>query len=733
MRWKESLVLVVTAVVLAWYVYTSEIRPTSAVGSLADLQAQAQKVFYELGGEVIEEVVIDRGEGDVLAFRRAGQDWDLTEPIRARAATGNVRTLVSMLVDLKRWSAMEVEDLSKWGLSTPALTVALRAGGKERTLGLGSPDATGKRRFARVMEAEGREVFLVDEVLARGMRLPLAAWQSTRVLRATKESIESIEVIPRSGTDGERVGFSRHGPRWRMMVPVAAPADGRKVEALIEKFAGLTADRQRGVVGNGEEEVTRWGLQSPLYTVKVLQTGGEELVVRFSRAVGPADPGSAERLLACASDYPVIFAVGGETESWLKVESAAFRSRRVMEMRPEEVEGFEVRFRGEDMGLVRERVGWALKAPREGRADGEAVEGFLEKLERLEANAFVPRSRETEGVAWESTVVLHGPSSDAREELQFGRREGDEALRVYVKSSSSEDILVTQTVLEALFPESYLAFRDRQLIDVDSTRVKGFELDRPERQYRVERDGQRWRLGLPVKGEADGENVERLVRAVTRLEVGRYVEDDVGDPERFGLAPGRITIRVDLGQMGNLSEETLTLCVGRGRGGGQCFASSSVAEGLVFTIGQETADALEAELANREVLHFEEEELVGIAVSGLRISQESGRWQAHSLEAGERLAQPKLAGMVYELAALRAERFASLGEDLDPGQYGLAPDEALALTLTFADGKERVVLVGDATESGGRLAMIQGEKRVFELSAETAKRVALRRGDLVER
>jgi len=87
--------------------------------------------------------------------------------------------------------------------------------------------------------------------------------------------------------------------------------------------------------------------------------------------------------------------------------------------------------------------------------------------------------------------------------------------------------------------------------------------------------------------------------------------------------------------------------------------------------------------------------------------------------------------MIYELSGLRAERFVTLGEEVRPGDYGLA--DAQALRLTFADGTEQVVLVGDATESGGRFAMIRGEDRVFEVSAEASRRLALGRAELVER
>jgi len=664
MRWKQTLLLVLTAVVLALYVYTSEIRPTSAVGSLEELRARAQKVFYELGDEIIDEVVISRGKGDVLSFRRAGPEWEITQPIRARAAPDQVRALVTMLADLKRGSPIEVENLSAWGLSTPGVTVVLRAGGRERTLGLGSLDLTGKRRFARLMEGETREVFLVDEVLAKGLKLPLAAWQSMRVVSATKASIESVEVIPRSGTGGERVGFSRQGPRWRMLAPVAAPANGRKVERLIEKLTGLTADRQRGFVGYGEEEALRWGLDSPRYTVRVLQAGGKELVLRVWRAADPDDPASAERLLAYASDYPVIFALAGEAEDWLQVEAATFRSPRAMEMRMEEVEGFNVRYHGQEMQLARRGEGWVVEAPRKVRASGEAVAIFLEKLGRLKAEEFVPPQ---EGVNWEATVAFQGSSDGASEELRFGRREGEEALRVYVQSSSSEDVLVVKTVLEVLLPERYLAFRDRQLIDLDAARVRGFEVERAGRRYRVERDGQTWQLGLPVKGGADNENVDRLVHAVTRLEVERYVEDGVTDPERFGLAPrsgSRIEVRMDLERMGDLPEEIVTLRVGRGRRGSEWYADSSVEKGLVFTIGQEVIETLEAELARRDVLQFDEEDLAGITVGGLRIVQDGRQWKAVGLEDGQRLDQKKLAGMIYELSGLRAERFVTLGDDL---------------------------------------------------------------------
>jgi len=739
-RWQQAVILVIIAAALAFYVYYSEINVATSTASLEEIAARARKVFYGFDADAVDAVVIKRAgeEGpQELAFAGAGGAWVLRSPVSARADASEVRSVVAQLVGLVRMGTFEIPQasvLGDYGLDAPAVTVTLAQGERSKRLLLGNADPTSAHVYASEAAAQAREVFLVDAALVRELRRPLRDWRDTRVIPVPADTVASL-TLSRAGA--ETISLSRKGRDWTITSPLRARARADAAEALVERLTAFAVHRERGFVGDGQEAITRWGLDRPSHTLTVADAAGRSLTVRLTRAVDPDDPDAPERLVAAASDYPSVMALPSESGATLATTLLSLRDRRIMGMDVDDVTAFEIQSPRGEIALVRgDRDVWRIARPQAASADGETVRTFLTELRRVGIARFQAAEDATlAGVApGRAAVTLTGRSGEDTERIVFGDPVEESADEVYLTTSGNEDIVAARVLPELLLPESALAFRDRTVIDVHAERIERFDVRKRERTYRVDRDGFDWRVGAPVKAEADRDNAERLVKGLAKLRVARFVEENVEDIDRFGLDAPRLAVALHLERMGDAPRETIELHVGIRRGREEHYASITSGPGLVFTIDQELYDAFDAEMCRRDILLLDSADLTSIAIGPLKLVRDDGSWKIADAAEGEALNRKRIAALLEEFEDLKARRFAAFEADAQAlAKYGVEQGSATKIELVFKDPSrpDEILLLGNVTADRGRYARLAGDSRIFELSPATTKKIALRRRDLV--
>lgn len=740
MRWQQTIILVIIATALAFYVYYSEINVATSTASLDEIVARSRKVFSDFHADTVDSLVIERARKEgaqELAFARAGRAWVLRSPVVARADAPAVHSAVAQLVELARTAVFETPNaagLVQYGLDAPTVTVTLAQEDRSKTLLLGSADPTGERVYAAEPTTETPGVFLVEETLVRELQRPLRDWYDTRVFPIPSEAVAALAI---SRATGERLALLRKGNVWTITSPLKARAKASAAEALLERLIALTVHRERGFVGHGEEAVKRWGLNQPRYTVTLADAAGRTFTVRLTKSVDPDDPDAPERLVAAASDFPSVMALPVKSGEALATTLLSLREKRVMAMDVDDVTAVAIRSSRGGMTIARgDRDIWRITQPVQESADTQTVRTFLARLRTVTVARFeVTDNAERAGVdPGRAAVTLSGRNDEDTEMIVFGNPVEKSADQVYLKTSGNEDIMTARVLPELLLPESALAFRDRTLINVDPERVARFDIRKPRRTYRVDRDGFDWRVGAPVKTEADRDNAERLISGLTKLRVERFVEEDVEDVSRFGLDAPRLAVTLRLERMGDAAEEAVELRVGASRGREEHFASISSAPGLVFTIDRELYNALDAEMCRRNVLSLDPLDLASIEIGPMKLIRNGDAWELADAAEGETINKRKIAALLVALEDLKARRVASFAADGQAlAKYGVEETSAMRIQLVFKDETRpaEILLLGNATSDRGRYARIARGERIFELSPATVKRIALSRRNLV--
>lgn len=176
-------------------------------------------------GEGIDEVVIERTDPPAaLKLKRvAGKDneWEIVEPIRARANGPAVKAVVDSLLKAKPTVFAELQsNPAVHGLQPPGLRVTLRQGDRSGTLNVGNVSFGGRDavvfvtttakpdRPVAVRRADLDALFRQDQVGGGGKGVDLAKWTSdyrtTAIFpsdsRAVGEDVESVKLeLPNKG------------------------------------------------------------------------------------------------------------------------------------------------------------------------------------------------------------------------------------------------------------------------------------------------------------------------------------------------------------------------------------------------------------------------------------------------------------------------------------------------------------------------------------------------------
>ena len=253
---------------------------------------------------------VDRLEiahGDVkLELTKAGQDWNITAPVQARADFSVVESVVTRLqsAQMKSLPAEQAADLKNYGLDKPVATA---------TVGLGSTRAT----LAFGKAAEGGDVY------AKDVTRPAVVTVAADLLKDVQKNVSDLrrkDIFEFRSFNAKRIEVARGAEslvfekvkgtgtdateKWRRVSPNPGDVDQSKMETFLSKLSGLRAQ-------SFADAKTPTGLATPVATVtaKFDETNKEERV-RFGRVstdvfAGRGEEPGASRLETSAFDEAV--------------------------------------------------------------------------------------------------------------------------------------------------------------------------------------------------------------------------------------------------------------------------------------------------------------------------------------------------------------------------------------------------------------------------------------------
>jgi hypothetical protein len=434
---RSTLILLVILGGLFGYIYFVELKKPPTSGE------ETKPKLFSVTADKISDINIKAASGDRTELKKAGNGWQIVQPVQADADSNEVTGLTTALAstDVQRVVDESPSDLKQYGLAEPRIEVGFKTSdGKSHQLLLGDKTPTGSDLYANV-PAE-KKVVLVPASLESTFNRSTFDLRDKSVLKFDRNKVDGVTLASGSNT----VQMAKTGEDWSLKEPVAARADYGSVEGLIGR---LQTAQMKALVAPEAKDAKEYGLDKP--DVKAtLRAGSAQSTLEIGKKT------SEGTYYARDTSRPMVFTVEGAIVDELKKGADEYRRKDVFEFRPYNATRIELT-RGAET-LVFEKVKgqgkdatekWRQVAPSARDIDSAMMDTPLTKLTNMRVQSWAPSS--TKPGAPVLSVVAKYDDGSKQEHASFSKSGSDVyAVRAGEPGAAKVDATEFDDALKAL-------------------------------------------------------------------------------------------------------------------------------------------------------------------------------------------------------------------------------------------------------------------------------------------
>ncbi|MEM9157739.1 MAG: DUF4340 domain-containing protein [Verrucomicrobiota bacterium] len=292
---------------------------------------------------------LQRDEENTVRTRiaRRGDGWNFETPIRARADTPSVNTLLNRILSLDTKSIVtnDADELSPYGLQTPELRIAIETEQTREVLEIGSPVPTqdGSPSIQRYAKREDRPTIFQIEVEFQD----LLANAQTKLRDRHIFGIETAEAtsVAIAQIDEEPLTLQKlETGDWEILLRdpergiVSVPGDKPAIEELLALLDNLKAIPENGFINDAPSalDLETYALEAPRFTIGVtsryprddknaLEVAQTETLMR-----GANNPAEALSRFVKIKNTPFVYSVYSDAFENIDNDPLLFRDRNLL-------------------------------------------------------------------------------------------------------------------------------------------------------------------------------------------------------------------------------------------------------------------------------------------------------------------------------------------------------------------------------------------------------------------
>src|SRR5688572_22716588 len=528
MRWQTTAALAVILAILGGAYYLYEVRWASEREQAASRKGRV----FAVEPKDVTTVEIKRG-GETLRLARAGDGWEMTAPVKARANGPEVDGLLTTILTAKidREIAAVPASPAEFGLDKPAADIDLTLkDGKQIGLSIGAKSPTGVWVYAS--EKGKPAVFVLPDSVAREASRPAADLRDRTILAYNRAEVTGFEIV--TGEGAIAVEPAEAG-RWKIARPVALPADGDVVSDFLDKLGG---GRVKEFVAESPPTLAPYGLDRPLRVT--IHTGKDKERASRTLLLGRADA-DRKGTYAMREGGSTVFLLPEDVATALPRNVAVLRDKVLVDYDRDKVTKLEIESARGAVTLAREDGRWRIVAPQALPADQTEAGAMLVKLRDVRAVGFL--TDDASGIARylpkpevritltqdgaPPTTLLLAPSKDTR-------GGGPSA---YAAVADKRPVALVEAKWIPELARTADELRDRTLVSgLDTKAVKRVRVRVGGDVALLERSGDtEWKMLEPTKGTAKAAKVDEVLGVVRSLKWREIVAPAGEEPGKYGL------------------------------------------------------------------------------------------------------------------------------------------------------------------------------------------------------
>jgi len=340
----------------------------------------------DVEGTHVDKVSLKIPAGEIAIAKQGGQ-WQLTQPLKARAGERAVTDLIGSVLntEILGFAPEAGANLALYGLSEPRAVVTLHATSRDEPvrLEIGARDEKTGNVYARL--AARNAVCLLPQRVERVLGLQPNDFRDRRLVRVELDMVDRITLQP---AGKPKVVLQRRQEQWELRDGnAAAPVNPAKVQALLE---AIQSREIRTFVDDVASDLPKYGLDQPQLRVTFSAyssentaeaLAGEEPIV--TAAFGRVEEG---QVFARSEDEPYVVGMEASILEALNPDLATWRALAVFDYSPEEITSLATSIAGATVELERGEAGWVRSGTAgAGTVDAVNAESLANTLAKLRA------------------------------------------------------------------------------------------------------------------------------------------------------------------------------------------------------------------------------------------------------------------------------------------------------------------------------------------------------------
>jgi hypothetical protein len=527
MKIKHTIILLVLALGMAAYVqFVDKKIPTTK-------EAQEKKGrLFDFDRDKITAIAIKTPENKI-ELKKTGQDWRVEIPVKDRADSTTVTTLLTSVELLRSESTMNndgkgvtKEQLKEYGITDSQTKVTLTVDGKPVELVFGKDTTIENRVYAQIEGTKTVEV--VSTTLRNDISKKPDEFRDKKLSDLTLAQITKAVIKTQAG----EIETERKDNHWSLIRPLKARGDEAKIGDVVSQAISARVD---SFVAD-TSKLAEYGLDQPRGTI-TLSVEGQQQPQVLSIGGSPKDEKDKEKVYAKLSSRDAVVLVPKSVANLLETKPNDLRDKKLAQFNNDLVDRITIEPAGKDK-LVFARDGeknWVRKTDKDVAINAAIVSRLLDELGAATVSNFeadVATELPKYGLDQPAVkVTLSAFSSENTAETKagekpiiavlFGKIEGD---NVYAKNDDEPFVLATPKTLLDAIPTEAVQLQPLEIFKHKADDIVSFEVTREgQPTLAIERDKEKnWKL---AKGDdkLNTINVQSLVNTLSSLRAVRWV------------------------------------------------------------------------------------------------------------------------------------------------------------------------------------------------------------------
>jgi hypothetical protein len=505
---------------------------------------------------------------------------------------------------------------------------------------------------------------------------------------------------------------------WQIVAPVNDRADVRAMDSLLDNIQFLRRDDTISNLGKREEKqkhLKEFGLLKPRLKL-AWKTKNRHFAIEFG-----ADAAVEGTCYVRTEGNDKVFVTSNELKGLISKRSDAFRDHQITPFLTAQIDRMVVHQSGGDIELVRQQNGWQIVRPIKARADDDAVNADLEKINATPILDFAEGEKIPNAETDSSGHSISLFSGEEKVEIFCGSPVPNQPGKIYVRVASRPSLLLVNDSFARAIDVKPNQLRDRKIARLNSDVIDHVRIDQTGTpSVFLARREDHWEIVSEQNAPANTEMVNQLIATLNGTNVQEFVSDTATDLSRYGLdaPPLRIGFSSyasdNTAESGAGEEPIATLAVGKLDK--SAYYARIEDEPYVFSISEQIINTLpthDYNFRSLDALTLQRSDLASVEVENGQdktelVRDEQGRW----LVKGKTEDEAALQTFLNSITQLRAAAW------VGPSQpaYGLDhPVETIQIRTKTA---ELVLQIGGTNERGDRYATLSNRTGTFLIGAQ---------------